>query len=95
MGDTGNYDAALAAIGTLIFSRKRADGTTWADDFATMHTCIQVGATCRGGRAAPHNDTEAARACDRASMRPVSGRVRRESDRPPRALHWHRPYGKP
>jgi len=44
MSDTGDYEAALAAIGTLIFSRKRADGTTWADDFNTMHTCIQVGA---------------------------------------------------
>jgi hypothetical protein len=47
MGDTGDYEAALAAIGTLIFSRKRADGTTWADDFNTMHTCIQVGASAK------------------------------------------------
>lgn len=37
-----DYETALAKIGTLIFSRKRVDGTSWGDDFNSMSTCVQV-----------------------------------------------------
>jgi len=36
-----DYETALAKIGTLIFSRKRVDGTSWGDDFNSMSTCVQ------------------------------------------------------
>ena len=42
------YEAALAALSTLITRRKRADGSNWGDAFSLMQEYFQV--TSSSGR---------------------------------------------
>ena len=39
---TQEYEEALKALGTLITSLKRSDGSKWQEHFDTMHIFLQV-----------------------------------------------------
>ena len=43
-----NYESALNALGTLISSLKRSDGSKWEDAFRAMHTFLEASPPIQG-----------------------------------------------